>query len=659
MAKNLPKGWLAVVVAAGALIGPSGAAAARDRTPPAVTLTSPAQGSTTTNATPVLSGAAGTSAGDLSGVSVKVYAGSSTSATLAASLNATRSGGSWSATPTSPLGGGTYTARAQQSDSAGNVGSSAAVTFTVAASTTSPPPPNGCGPSSPYATKILGTTGLVGYWRLGETTGTVACDTKSGTDGTYQPGTTLGRPGAIPGDPDTAVELDGSTGWVSAPDRTALDVGDRFTVEAWVRRGALSTMENQVIASKQNGSWVLMFDPSNQIVLRRSNVADAASSVAAVTDTTTWHHVVATKSGSSVHLYLDGADVTGPVTNQTMVDNTEQLAIGRSSGVASFAGSIDEVAVYNAALTSAQVANHFAAGAPAPPPPPPPANGDPVVAAAGDIACDPADPAYNGGTGTATGCRQRSTSDLLATNGPDGVLTLGDNQYDDGSASKFAQVFGPSWGRFKAITRPQVGNHDYVNTGASAYFDYFNGAGQQSGPAGDRTKGYYSYDIGTWHLVALNSNCAPAGGCGSGSPQEQWLKADLAAHPAACTVAYWHHPRFSSGWSGSSTATAALYQDLYDANADLVLVGHDHNYERFASQDPKGTADTARGIRQFVVGTGGEDFDSLVALKPNSEVRNFDTFGVLRLTLHPSSYDWQFVPVSGQRFTDSGTQACH
>jgi hypothetical protein len=516
-----------------------------------------------------------------------------------------------------------------------------------------------CARSSAYSQKVLATTGLVGYWRLGEASGATACESKNGDTGAYQPGTVLGRPGAIPGDPDTAAGFDGVKGWVSAPDSAALDVGDSFTAEAWARRGALSSSNTQVIVSKQNGAWVLLFDLSNRLVLRRSTVADVVVSTTTVTDTTTWHHVVATKSGAAVHLYLDGRDVTGTPSNQTMADNAQPLSIGQSANASFYNGDIDEVAVYALPLTATQVADHYAAGAPPPPPPPPPSNGDPAIAVAGDIACDPADAGFNGGAGTATNCRQAATSNLLAANGPNGVLTLGDNQYVDGTLAKFNQVFGATWGRFKSLTHPSVGNHEYNMAGAGGYYDYFNGLGQQSGPAGDRSKGYYSYDIGTWHMVALNSVCSAAGGCGVGSPQEKWLRADLAAHPAACTLAYWHHPRFSSGWSGNATPTAPLFQALYDANAEVVLAGHDHNYERFGPQTPSAVADQARGVRAFTVGTGGEDFDSLITVRANSQVRNFDTFGVLKLTLHPNSYDWRFVPIAGQTFTDSGTSACH
>ena len=277
--------------------------------------------------------------------------------------------------------------------------------------------------------------------------------------------------------------------------------------------------------------------------------------------------------------------------------------------------------------------------------------GDPIIAAAGDIACDPSDGNFNGGNGTSNNCRQKAVSDLFVGKNFSAVLTLGDTQYEDGSLTKFQQSFDPSWGRAKNIIRPSVGNHEYLTAGASGYYSYFGAA------AGDNTKGYYSYDIGAWHLIALNSNCSQVGGCGVGSPQEQWLKADLAAHPTMCTLAYWHHPRFSSGEHGSSTSYDAFWRDLYAAGAEIVLSGHDHDYERFAPQNPSGAADP-NGIQQFVVGTGGKNHYQFMSIQPNSVVRNPDTYGILKLTLHATSYDWQFVPELGKTFTDSGTMNC-
>ena len=246
--------------------------------------------------------------------------------------------------------------------------------------------------------------------------------------------------GALANDPDTATRFDGTTGSASVPDTASFATGDRFTVEAWVRRGSISSGELQVIASKQNGSWVLMFNSSNQLVLRRSNVADVAASTRTVTDTTGWHHVAATKDGSAVHLYLDGADVTGSVANQTMANNTMPLAIGQSSTSAYFNGSIDEVAIYNNALTPTQIASR---NQPAPPNPPPPTTGDPVIGTAGDIACAPSNSAFNGGLGTPVACRQKHTSDLLITAASARCCPWANDQYDSGTLDEFRQSYAP------------------------------------------------------------------------------------------------------------------------------------------------------------------------------------------------------------------------
>jgi acid phosphatase type 7 len=262
--------------------------------------------------------------------------------------------------------------------------------------------------------------------------------------------------------------------------------------------------------------------------------------------------------------------------------------------------------------------------------------GDPVLVGAGDIAT----------------CKQQgdeATAKLLA-NISGTVFTLGDNVYENGTAAEFANCYGPSWGTFKYRTRPSVGNHEYNTAGASGYFGYF------GAKAGDPSKGYYSYNMGSWHIVVLNSAC-PRVSCAAGSTQERWLRADLATHPSKCTLAYFHHPRFSSG--GNNIVVAPFWKDLYEAGAEVVLSGHVHAYERFAPQNPSGVADSAKGIREFIVGTGGKNLGRLDYLKPNSQVRNNTTYGVLKLTLHSSSYEWRFVPIAGKTFTDSGTTACH
>jgi 3',5'-cyclic AMP phosphodiesterase CpdA len=247
----------------------------------------------------------------------------------------------------------------------------------------------------------------------------------------------------------------------------------------------------------------------------------------------------------------------------------------------------------------------------------------------------------------------RATARLLAKLHPAVVLTLGDNQYENGTLAKFRRSYDPSWGKIKGRIRPAPGNHDYRAPGAAGYFAYFGAR------AGRRSRGYYSFNLGGWHLIALNSECTHVGGCGKGSRQERWLRADLAAHPARCTLAYWHKPRFSSGMHGNDATYTAFWRALYRAGAEVVLVGHDHDYERFALQTPQGRLDRARGIRQFVVGTGGKTHYGFRTIRANSQVRNSGTFGVLRLTLRTSGYDWRFVPEPGKRFTDTGHGTCH
>ena len=236
---------------------------------------------------------------------------------------------------------------------------------------------------------------------------------------------------------------------------------------------------------------------------------------------------------------------------------------------------------------------------------------------------------------------------------PGTVFTAGDNAYPEGTAEQFRNCYDPTWGRQKARTRPSVGNHEFHSGGATPYFDYFGPA------AGDPKTGYYAYDLGVWHIIVLNSECDQVGGCGEGSSEEQWLRQELKSYPAACTLAYWHKPLFSSGAKhGNDPEMKAFWVDLYAARATVVVNGHDHDYERFAPQDPNGKADPLRGIREFVVGTGGKSHRPFAKPLATSEERNADTFGVLKLTLRQKSYEWEFIPVAGKTFRDSGSGNC-
>ena len=266
--------------------------------------------------------------------------------------------------------------------------------------------------------------------------------------------------------------------------------------------------------------------------------------------------------------------------------------------------------------------------------------GDVVIAAAGDIA--------NCSLST-----DEATAQLLDSIAPVSVLTLGDNVYTSGTDSQYASCYEPTWGRHKVKTHPSAGNHDYQTTGASGYFNYFGAA------AGDPTKGYYAFDLGAWRFYALNSNCVQVS-CAAGFPQEQWLRADLAANPRTCTAAFMHHPRFASGESGErrdNPSMGALYQAFYEASGDLWLVGHNHQYERLTRLSPTGAIDLERGIRNFVAGTGGAGLYVFGPPITGSEVRSA-THGALKLTLHAGGYDWEFVPVAGSTFTDAGTDTC-
>jgi len=260
------------------------------------------------------------------------------------------------------------------------------------------------------------------------------------------------------------------------------------------------------------------------------------------------------------------------------------------------------------------------------------------------------------GAGDIADCRDLSGAEATAKllgKIPGTVMAVGDLAYPDGTKENF-DCYDRTWGRVKDRTRPAPGNHEFHSAGASFYFQYFGPA------AGDPKDGFYSYDLGTWHIIVLNSECVEVGGCEAGSREEKWLRADLAAHPIACTLAYFHKPLFSSGGAhGDDLALKPFWQALYDANADVVISGHDHDYERFAPQTPNGFEDRGRGIREFVVGTGGKNHRPFGEPHRNSEVRDASAFGVLKLTLKPDSYDWKFIPEAGKTFTDSGTGYCH
>jgi hypothetical protein len=282
-----------------------------------------------------------------------------------------------------------------------------------------------------------------------------------------------------------------------------------------------------------------------------------------------------------------------------------------------------------------------------------------IVVAAGDIACPSGQADIGDNTEGATDqiraphatCGQAATANLITRTKPDAVLALGDTQYPDGAYRQFARSYAKSWGQFRAITYPAIGNHEYLTGQARGYFEYF---GQR---AGHPDQAWYSFDLAAWHVIVLNSECDHIRGCGRGSPQERWLAADLAAHPSRCTLAYWHEPRFSSGTHGSNPLYSAIWSDLASAGADVVLNGHDHDYERFSPLSADGQPD-ANGVREFVAGTGGESHYKFHLLATGSQVRIANTFGVLRLALKPGAYEWRFMSISGATL-DAGRSTCH
>ena len=328
-------------------------------------------------------------------------------------------------------------------------------------------------------------------------------------------------------------------------------------------------------------------------------------------------------------------------------DNGAPASPGETVATRSLAPGNAAAAASGGASTSGPASPSATASAPSPSPaasapgPSPAASGqsptpaaDPVLVGAGDIAdCGLDD--------------DTATADLVAGT-PGTVFTAGDNVYPDGTADQFRDCYGPTWGRFLDRTRPAAGNHDWDTKRLAGYLDYF---GTNAAPDG---KSWYSYDLGAWHIVVLDSDCGSVGGCGADLPQGRWLATDLAASRAGCTLAIWHHPRFSSGEHGNDADVAPFWRALYDAGADLVINGHDHDYERFAPQDPDGRVDQARGIREFVVGTGGAALRTFPMTVVNSEVRIAGTHGVIRLVLHPGSYDWTFMSTAVEQ-GDAGT----
>jgi acid phosphatase type 7 len=547
-----------------------------------------------------------------------------------------------------------------------------------------------------YAASVAADSPL-SYWRLGEAPGTTTAADASGHGyaGTYSASVTRGAAGAIVGDANTAAAFDGSSGQVTVPDAAGLRLNGSFTIELWGRMTSFANSWPGLLVKGSAGTsdgYLLWYTADGTVHFKR-NGNDFTTKAGALT-TGGFSHLVVTYNGSTVSWYVNGvlhrsASVTYPANGGTA---PLRLGMGDQYG----AHVVDEVAMYSTALSATRIQSHYTEGrstgsgpspttspsaspstSPTPSPtvsptvspsasptlspttsptPAPSSTGGgtaPVIAAVGDIACDPTDANYRGGAGSKSYCHQRAVANLVAAGGYKALFSLGDQQYADATLAKFQQSYATDWGRFNPITYPVPGNHEYLTSGASGYYQYFGSR------AGSPSKGYYSFDLGGWHIVALNGECSYVGGCGAGSPQEQFLKADLAAHPASCTLAMWHEPRFSSGEYGDhGTTYTAFWNDLYAAGADVILNSHIHNYERFAPMDPAGAASATRGIREFVVGTGGKSLVGFSSPLPNSQAQNSKVYGILALTLKPTSYDWRFVGEGG-RYTDSGSTSCH
>ncbi len=694
-----------------------------DTTAPQVSLSTPGIGGSTSDSSPVFTGSAGSAAGDSLQVRAFVYSGLTDTGTPVGTFTGNRSGASFAFKAGSTLPVGTYTARAEQVDAAGNTGRSMARTFAVTSTA----------PASNLRDTMMADAPRA-YWRLGEAGGSTAADQAAfANSGAYLGGLALGQAGVVPVAQSTAIALDGADDTVRVPSSASLNPTAALSLEAWIRPSALPSTTATLV--RKDLQYLLRISSSGAVTFRlwhggtSSELATPAGAVTAGA----WYHVVASFDGASMAIFVNGT-VRATLAMSSPVDSSANvLTLGSGNSSDWFRGRMDEVAVYGAALPGPRVQAHYDKASPVEEPAPTvvlespaggatvgqrplfagsatgeaplvtvkvyggsAATGTPVQTLAATLQSSglfSVSPSTNLPAGTYTARAEQSTAAGLvgqsapvtftvqASSGetatiaaagdiadcygtddeatanlldaiPGTVMTLGDNAYTYGTAAEF-QCFNSSWGRHKARIHPIPGDHDYGTPNAGSYFDYFGAA------AGPRPSGFYSYDLGAWHIVALNSGCyVQERTCNAA--EDEWLKNDLEQNSSQCVLAQEHEPRFSSGEiHGNVGSVEPLWQILYDHGADVVLSGSEHMYERFAPQTPKGAADPANGIRQFTVGTGGESHYQVGTIKPNSQVRESNTFGVLKMTLRPDGYDWQFVPVAGKTFTDGGSGSCH
>ena len=708
-----------------------------DVTPPVVTLTSPPNGSQTNDMTPAFSGVGGTTTGDSTAVTIKIYPGTTASGTPVQTLTTTRNAQTGAYTVDSAfLDAYTYTARAQQSDQAGNVGFSAPTTFSI---------------PSAYRAAIMADNPRA-FWRLGESGGTTAVDETSVNPGTYN-NVGLNAQDSLTGDLNTSASFDGLTSYMVVPDSNSLDASTGVTVEAWVKHTKVSVWQELVgkagDGASKNENYSLWLNPLDHAVAFFGNGSTFVRVETAAPIDTSWHYVVATYDNGTAKIYTDGVLQASAPSTVHLTPNNLPLNIGRiNAGGSYYGGLIDEVAVYGTALSISQIQAHFNAAnlfdTTAPvvtlsTPDQGTTTKDTTPAFAGMAATTSRDSSavtlnlYAGSTATGTPIQTLSASifptgtwsisaptalangtytaqaqqsdtsgnvgltaaktftvlanpppttdpvmigagdigdcetmsddnvGLLLDNFPSAVVfTTGDNAYPNGTIDQFNNCLDPAWGRAKARIRPAIGGHEYQTDQAAGYFTYYANQLAPFGPtATDYTKAYYSYDLGTWHVIVLNTECVGLAFCSV--PNElAWASADLDAHPAPCTLAIMPNPRFSSGDVHGNNASVQPFWDLLNQKGiDLAVSSDDHIYERYAPQNALGAYDPAHGVREFIVGTGGSSHYSLGIRRENSEVEDHHTFGVLKLTLHNGSYEWEFVPAEGAPFTDSGSAACH
>jgi len=592
-----------------------------DNVGPSPTLTAPTNGAVK-NPPPTFAGQGGTANGDSSNVTVKVYAGAGTGGTVVRTLIApVAAGGSFSVDATPPLSEGTYTAQVEQTDGVGNLGRSSANSFTVTTADVTPPSIALTAPANGTATTVTTPT-------FAGTAGTATGDSSTVTVKLYAGSAPTGTPLQV---------LSAVSGPAGSYSVAAAALGDgTYTGQAEQadQAGNVGRSQPTTFRVDRIAPAVALASPADGSSTNAPKPAFSGTMGTAVGDSST----------ATVKLYAGSG--TGGTPIQTLV-----ATAGAGGAFSVSASSNLQPGSYTAQAEQSDAAGNTGRS---------PANTftvtteSAVLLAAGDIASC-------GSTG------DEATAALLDMFPNATVAPVGDTAYDNGQPADFANCYDPTWGRAKTRSRPVIGDHEYaaVSGGTppgAAFFDYFHDQLAPYGSAAtDPAKGYYSYDLGAWHVVVLNASCynGIAPGCDT-ALQEQWFENDLAANQSDCTIAMWHKPRFSSGSiHGPYLPTQQFWETAYDHGVELVLSGDDHVYERFGRMDAAGNADSQLGVRQFIVGMGGYSHYTFGTIQPNSQVRNDNAFGILKLTLRANDYDWEFVPEAGRIFADAGTETCH